>query len=82
MHMGCSELYADLRSRQYEDVLLVNRPQDRRITKTWFEAELSGLPKHAHVVNFTVKFRVATSKGWRWIKDTTGVQDGEFSFVS
>ncbi|KAI7197876.1 glycoside hydrolase [Hortaea werneckii] len=59
-------------TREYSDVLLVNRPRDRRLTRTWFTTELPGLPKHAHVVSFTVKFRVATSKGWKWVKDTSG----------
>ncbi|KAI6804091.1 glycoside hydrolase family 36 protein [Hortaea werneckii] len=67
-------------TREYSDVLLVNRPRDRRLTRTWFTTELPGLPKHAHVVSFTVKFRVATSKGWKWVKDTSGVQDGELHY--
>ena len=67
-------------TNEFKDVLLINRPRDRRLTKSWFSAELPGLPKHAQVVSFTVKFRVATSRGWRWVKDTSSVQDGELHY--
>ncbi|KAK4507265.1 hypothetical protein PRZ48_001000 [Zasmidium cellare] len=63
-----------------KDVLLLNRPQDRSISRRWFTAELPGLPKHGHVMSFTVKFLVDTEQGWRWIKDTTGVDDGELHY--
>ncbi|KAK5126807.1 hypothetical protein LTR85_009741 [Meristemomyces frigidus] len=67
-------------TNDYKDVLLVNRPTDRSLSKVWFTAELPGLPKHAQVVSFTIKFRVATSKGWKWIKDTAGTPDGELHY--
>ncbi|KAF2173165.1 glycoside hydrolase family 36 protein [Zasmidium cellare ATCC 36951] len=65
-----------------KDVLLLNRPQDRSISRRWFTAELPGLPKHGQVMSFTVKFLVDTDHGWRWIKDTTGVDDGELHYQS
>jgi len=64
----------------FDDVLLVARGQDRRVTRKWFKAELPGLPKEACVMTFTIKFRMVTSKGWRWVKDTTGVSDGELHY--
>ncbi|KAF2764002.1 glycoside hydrolase [Teratosphaeria nubilosa] len=69
-------------THEFDDVLLLNRPTDRSPTRTWFTAELPGFPKHAQAVNFTIKFRVATCKGWRWIKDTIGVEDGELNYQS
>ncbi|KAH9826905.1 glycoside hydrolase family 36 protein, partial [Teratosphaeria destructans] len=70
-------------TQEFDDVLLLNRPTDgSSLTRTWFTAELPGLPKHAQAVNFTIKFRVATSQGWRWIKDTIGVEDGELNYQS
>lgn len=62
------------------DVLLLNRSQDRSISRRWFTAELPGLPKHGQVMSFTVKFLIDTDRGWRWIKDTTGLDDGELHY--
>lgn len=63
-----------------EDVTLFHRSQDQSLARRWFSAELSGLPKHGQVVSFTVKFLVDTSQGWKWIKDTTGIEDGELHY--
>ncbi|KXL47911.1 MAG: glycoside hydrolase family 36 protein [Acidomyces sp. 'richmondensis'] len=64
----------------YRDLMVLNRPIDRSVTRSWFMAELPGLPKHAQVVNFTVKFCVASSKGWKWVKDTSGMEDGALHY--
>jgi len=64
----------------YRDLMVLNRPIDGSATRSWFMADLSGLPKHAQVVNFTVKFRVATSEGWQWVKDTSGMEDGRLHY--
>lgn len=65
-----------------KDVLLVNRPEDRHKSQRWYSAELPGVPKHGQVMSFTVKFQVSTDKGWRWIRDTTGVEDGMLHYQS
>lgn len=78
-HWNWSELPLKPAS-DYNDVLLLNRPNDRSLTRTWFTAELPGLPKHAHVVSFTVKFRISTAKGWRWVKDSLDFSDGELHY--
>ncbi|KAK4545502.1 hypothetical protein LTR36_002852 [Oleoguttula mirabilis] len=80
-HFDWSELTLNP-TTDYKDVLLINRPTDRSLTKRWFTAELPGFPKHAQVVSFTIKFRVATSKGWKWIKDTSRTPDGELHYQS
>lgn len=67
-------------TKAYEDALLVNTPDDRSLSRCWFEAELPGLPKHAQVTSFTVKFRVGTDKGWKWVRDTTNVEDGSLHY--
>ncbi|SMR52562.1 unnamed protein product [Zymoseptoria tritici ST99CH_1A5] len=62
------------------DVLLVNRSDGAETNRRWYTAELTGLPKHGQVVNFTVKYHVDEARGWRWIKDNTGVEDGELHY--
>ncbi|KAK6423118.1 hypothetical protein LTR95_016576 [Oleoguttula sp. CCFEE 5521] len=64
----------------YDDVMLVARPSDRSVSRMWFEAELPGIPKSASVVSFTVKFRIGIAKDWQWVKESTGVQDGELHY--
>ena len=66
---------------EYSDVLLLNRPKNRSLTRFWFQAELPGLPKQSQIVNFTVKFRLASGKGWRWVKDSAGIDDGELHYL-
>lgn len=63
-----------------DDVMLLNRPPGRGISRRWFTAELPGLPKHGQVLSFTVKFLIDTEHGWKWVKDTTGIQDGELHY--
>ncbi|CAK4033528.1 glycoside hydrolase family 36 [Lecanosticta acicola] len=66
-----------------DHVLLLNRPPPGRgISKRYFTAELPGLPKHGQVCSFTVKFLIDTEHGWRWIRDTTGIQDGQLHYQS
>ncbi|EMC94492.1 glycoside hydrolase family 36 protein [Baudoinia panamericana UAMH 10762] len=67
-------------TKSMHEVLLLNRPNDRSLTRSWFTAELPGLPKNAQIVSFTVKFRLSTAKGWRWVKDSTGTEDGELHY--
>lgn len=63
-----------------KDILLLNGPHDRSTSRQWFTAELPGLPKHGQVVSFTAKFLVDSDHGWRWIRDTTGLDDGQLHY--
>ncbi|EME48995.1 glycoside hydrolase family 36 protein [Dothistroma septosporum NZE10] len=65
-----------------EDVMLLGRPSPTRSSTKWFSADLTGMPKHGQVTNFTVKFSVDGNSEWRWVKDTTGVDDGELHYQS
>ena len=67
-------------TRNYEDVLLVGQPLDRRVSRFWFEGELKGVPKEARSISFTIKFQMATEKGWQWVKESTGIADGELHY--
>ncbi|KAK5109106.1 hypothetical protein LTR62_007563 [Meristemomyces frigidus] len=67
-------------SKDYKDVLLLNRGTGRRVTRYWFTAELPGRPQNGHVVSFTIKFKMASSHGWKWVKDSTGVDDGQLHY--
>ena len=67
-------------TNDYDDVVLVGSTTDRSLTRYWFTAGLPGQPKHAQVLSFTVKFRVANGKTWRWVKDSTGVEDGTLQY--
>lgn len=78
-HTDWSEL-ALKATKAYDTVMLVDRPSDRSVSRSWFEAELPGTPKAAQIVKFTVKFRIGTNKGWRWVKESTGVHDGELHY--
>lgn len=81
-HHDWSELPLKLvPKQQHPDVMLLNRRKDKRLTKLWFEAELPGLPKHAHVVAFTVKVRVSTGHDWKWVKDSSHLNDGELHYA-
>ncbi|QIW97208.1 hypothetical protein AMS68_002726 [Peltaster fructicola] len=62
-----------LRPTQPLDVLLVGR-QSREKAQLWYRGELSGSPKHAHAVSFTLKARVGGH--WTWSRDATGLSDG------
>ena len=46
-------------TNEFESVLLINQAQDSTAAtkKSYFTTTLSGLPKHAHVVRFTLKYR-------------------------
>lgn len=44
------------RSQKYQDLLMVKRASESR-SKLWYEGELTGLPKHGHQANFTVRFK-------------------------
>lgn len=55
-------------------VLLVGRAESGEKAHLWYEGELSGFPKHAHAVSFTLKARVGGD--WTWSRDATGLGDG------
>lgn len=78
-HYDWSEL-ALKPTRNYEDVLLVGQPLDHRVSRYWFEGELKGVPKEARSISFTIKFQMATEKGWQWVKESTGIADGELHY--
>ncbi|KAK0945799.1 hypothetical protein LTR29_002655 [Friedmanniomyces endolithicus] len=78
-HYDWSELELEP-TKDYGDVTLINRPKNRSLTRYWFTAELPGQPKHAQVVSFTVKFRMSSGKGWKWVKDSTGMEDGALQY--
>jgi hypothetical protein len=59
--------------------LLLNRPADEKTLRHWYTANISGSPKHAQVLKFTIKFRV-TGGDWRWVKQITGIEDGELHY--
>lgn len=63
-----------------EDVKLFHRSEGQNIVRKWFSGELSGLPKHGQSVSFTVKFLVDEGHEWKWIKDTTGIEDGQLHY--
>lgn len=65
-----------------DDVLLLNRPQDRALKRQWYAGHLGGTPKPGQTVSFTVKYQVKGEHDWRWIKDTTGVHDGQLNYQS
>jgi len=67
-------------TRNYEDVLLVGQPLDRRVSRNWYEGQLDGVPKEARSISFTIKFQVAAEKGWQWAKETSGIADGELHY--
>jgi hypothetical protein len=67
-------------TRSYEDVLLVGQPLDRRVSRNWFEGQLDGVPKDARSISFTIKFQIATEKGWQWAKESIGMADGELHY--
>ena len=80
-HHEWSELPLKLTS-DYETVLLINQAHDSITTKkSYFTTTLSGLPKHGHVVRFTLKFRrPSTSSDWSWANEKFGIEDGELHY--
>jgi hypothetical protein len=78
-HYDWSEL-ALKPTRNYEDVMLIGQVLDRRVSRYWFEGELNGVPKEARSISFTIKFQMATEKGWQWVKESTGIADGELHY--
>ena len=75
-----NELPLQSTSSDMKGVLIVKRTEKEQTNstarRTWYNAELTGLPKHAHAVSFTLKFRDNSKDSWSWAKDSTGVQDG------
>jgi hypothetical protein len=62
-------------------VLLLNRPADEEILRHWYTAAITGSPKHGQALKFTIKFRV-TGGDWKWVKQITGIEDGELYYQS
>lgn len=67
-------------TRTYNGVMLVGQSSDRSLSRFWFEGELHGVPTEARTINFTVKFQMATDKGWQWVKESAGIADGELNY--
>ena len=67
-------------TRSFDDVMLVGQPMDRSVSRNWFEGELKGVPKEARAINFTIKFQIATENGWQWVRESTGIADGELHY--
>ncbi|GAB7358368.1 hypothetical protein MBLNU230_g2438t1 [Neophaeotheca triangularis] len=82
-HHDWSELPLRLAPKKdHEEVMLLNRPGDKQLTKLWFTAELPDSPKHAQVVSFTLKYRLSAQDSWKWIKDSSRLNDGELHYAS
>lgn len=56
--------------------------QESTSSHHWYVGILSGVPKHGHVLSFTVKFRLNGEHDWQWIKDITGISDGQLHYQS
>ncbi|KAK3674851.1 hypothetical protein LTR78_005195 [Recurvomyces mirabilis] len=67
-------------SKNHHDILLLNRPTNRQITRYWFTAELPGQPQNGQIVSFTIKFKMSDAQGWKWVKDSTGIDDGALHY--
>jgi len=65
-------------SSDFDDVLLVNSKS--QITRTWYTGELSGRPNDLRPVSFTVRFQIGDDAGWKWIKDQSGLDDGQLHY--
>ena len=65
-----------------DDVFIVHESSVSNHSKRSFTAILEGLPKHAHVVSFTVRYRTASSKEWHWARDSTGIEDGQLHYLA
>lgn len=65
-----------------EKIPIFSQASNRNSTRIVFTGELSGLPKHGHLVNFTIKSRPGPNGPWRWIKDSTGISDGSLHYQS
>lgn len=80
-----NELHLKPTSGIDDQILLVDSSAEqgeKKANRILFQAELSGLPKHGHMVSFTLKYRIGSSSYWQWIKDRKGLQDGELCYQS
>ncbi|KAM0717139.1 hypothetical protein Q7P37_006991 [Cladosporium fusiforme] len=78
-HLEWSELPLSL-TRNYDNVMLVGQPSGQSLSRFWFEGELNGVPEESRTTSFTFKFQTATDRGWQWIKESTGIADGELNY--
>jgi hypothetical protein len=51
-----------------------------QIARSWYTGELSGRPDDLRAVSFTVKFQIGDGTGWKWIKDQSGLDDGQIHY--
>ncbi|KAK6002831.1 hypothetical protein QM012_001581 [Aureobasidium pullulans] len=65
-------------SGDLNDVLLVNSKS--HIAREWYTGELPGRPNDLRPVSFTVKFQIGDDSGWKWIKDQSGLDDGQIHY--
>ncbi|WPH02255.1 Hypothetical protein R9X50_00511100 [Acrodontium crateriforme] len=65
-----------------QNAMLLNQTHERHLIQHWFSAELEGTPDDIRQVWFTVKFRTDASKDWQWLRDVTGLPDGELCYQS
>jgi len=63
-----------------EKVLVLDGSKSAVAANHVYTAELTGLPKHGHVVSFTAKYRADSTHEWMWIKDSSGIQDGTLHY--
>ena len=49
--------------------------------RRWYTAELPGRSKGLHPTSFTVKFKVGTERGWRWVRDQSSIEDGTLHYL-
>ncbi|KAF2212256.1 glycoside hydrolase family 36 protein [Cercospora zeae-maydis SCOH1-5] len=63
-----------------EDLLLLNRPTEKGLVRKWYTGHLPGTPRHGQAVSFTIKYQLNPDHDWQWIKDVTGVGDGQLNY--
>ncbi|KAK5129980.1 hypothetical protein LTR08_002573 [Meristemomyces frigidus] len=76
-----SELPLNL-TDNFKNILLLTPPGGTHAptNKHYFTGLITGLPKHAHVVHFTLKFRSLASRPWTWSKASSGLENGELHY--
>ncbi|KAH0137775.1 glycoside hydrolase family 36 protein, partial [Aureobasidium melanogenum] len=53
---------------------------DDVIARRWYSGELPGRLNDLRPVSFTVKFQIGEDSGWKWIKDQSGLDDGQLHY--
>ncbi|KAI5370983.1 Putative glycosyl hydrolase 36, aldolase-type TIM barrel, glycoside hydrolase superfamily [Septoria linicola] len=67
-------------SSSSDRAFLLHRPKEQTLSRSWFTGHLPGDPKHGQAVSFTVKYQLHDDLDWKWIKDVTGLSDGQLVY--